>query len=45
MLRRKVDGSLVNVTDRGRVMSDIFLGLLFYKPWCVSTSRARAREG
>jgi hypothetical protein len=28
MLRRKVDGSLVNVTDRGRVMQDIVLGLL-----------------
>ena len=29
MLRPKVDGSLVNVTDRGRVMQDIVLGLLY----------------
>jgi hypothetical protein len=28
MLRRKVDRSLVSVTDRGRVMQDIVLGLL-----------------
>jgi hypothetical protein len=28
MLRRKVDQSLVSVTDRGRVMQDIVLGLL-----------------
>src|ERR1700745_960619 len=28
-LRRKVDQSLVQVTDRGRVQQDIILGLLF----------------
>jgi hypothetical protein len=28
MLRSKVDRSLVSVTDRGRVMQDIVLGLL-----------------